>query len=99
LGEESKNCSRLDIVNRINKQFRVSPQLQDINRNQAALMSFIVDEKGNIHSIKALQATSKAMAEDCKKAIERLPRMNPALQQGRPVSLQMEIPIRVSFSN
>ena len=97
-GEELQICSQLEISNRIKKLFRISNQLRDIGGRQGAEMTFVIDEKGEIHSIKALQSTSKAITRDVTRAIKKLPKMNPAVQQGRAVSLQVKIPIVVNIN-
>ncbi|MBL4707177.1 MAG: energy transducer TonB [Flavobacteriales bacterium] len=99
VGEELMECSILELSNRIKSEFIISNQLKNIGGRQAANMFFIIDKEGNIHSIKALASSSKAIEKDAIKAIKRLPRLNPAMQQGRAVSLQLTIPIQVHIQN
>lgn len=99
VGDELMECSILELSNRIKSEFVISPQLKDIGGRQAANMFFIVDKEGNIHSIKALASSSKAIEKDAIKAIQKLPRLNPAMQQGRAVPLQLTIPIQVHIQD
>ena len=94
-GDELKTCSQLAIMEQIRNKFVVSRQLRDTGGKQAAQVSFIVDEEGNIGNIEVLRSSCKAIGRDAKKAVEKLPPMNPAIQQGRKVKLQMTIPIVV----
>lgn len=99
VGDELMECSILEFSSRIKKAFKVSEQLKDIGGRQAANMSFVVDKEGNIHSITVLASSSKAIERDAIRAIETLPRLNPAMQQGRAVPLQLTIPIQVHIQN
>lgn len=94
---ELMECSKVDIQNRIRKNFKVSGQLRAIGGRQAALMTIVVDENGDIISINADQSTSKAMSKASTKAIEKLPSMHPAQQQGRKVKLSFKIPVVLTF--
>lgn len=98
-GDELRVCSQNEISTRIKRNFRISERLKDVGGRQVVEMQFVVDKEGEIHSIKALQYTNKAIVADAIKAIETLPKMNPAKQQGRAVSLQMKIPIIVHIRN
>ena len=53
------------------------------------------DKEGNITDIETLQTQNKYIARAAKEAIEKLPPMNPAMQQGRAVALRVKIPIVV----
>lgn len=94
-GSELQTCSQLNIMNEVKKLFRVTEQMKSIGGRQSVLMSFVIDKEGNITTIETVQAQNKYVAKAAKKAIEKLPRMNPAMQQGRAVSLQIQIPITV----
>lgn len=95
--DELKECSLLDLSNKIKKNFKVTEFMKDIGGLQAAHMTFIVDEEGNIHSIEAIESSSNEMTKAATKAIKKLPKMNPAQQRGRAVSLRMKIPIMVNI--
>ena len=96
-GDALRDCSQLEIVKRIKKNFRISEQLKDAGGKQIAQIGFIIDKEGNIHSVEVIASTSKAMGRDAVKAIKKLPKMNPAQQQGRNVALQLKIPITVEI--
>ena len=95
LNEQLMECSMLDIQNRIKKNFKVTSLLKSIGGKQAVLMSFVVDKEGEITNIVVDQSSSKAMAKAAVKSIEKLPKMHPAQQQGKTVSLSIKIPIVV----
>ena len=96
-GEELKTCSEISIINEVKRRFKITDRMNAIGGRQAVLMSFVIDKKGNITDIKTVQSQNKYVAKAAKKAIESLPQMNPAKQQGRAVALQIQIPIVVSI--
>ena len=94
-GDELQTCSELSIVNEVKRRFKVTEQMKSIGGKQASIMSFVIDKDGNISNIKTIQSQNKYIAKAAKKAIESLPQMIPAMQQGRAVALQVQIPIVV----
>jgi protein TonB len=96
-GEELQTCSTLKIKNEVAKLFRVTEPMKYIGGRQSVLMSFVIDKEGNITNIQTVQTQNKHVAKAAKKAIEQLPQMNPAMQQGRAVPLQVQIPITVNM--
>ena len=92
-GDASKRCSEEEIVKRIHQNFKTTSLLREMGGKQGALVNFTINEKGLIESIEIEQSTSKEMANAVIKAIQQLPPMNPAEQQGRAVSIQMKVPI------
>ncbi len=97
--DELMECSKVDIQNRIKQNFKVTGPLRDIGGRQAALMVIVVDENGEVVSIEAERSSSKHMTRAATKAIEKLPKMHPAQQQGRKVKLSFKIPVILSFSD
>ena len=94
-GDELQTCIELSIVNEVKRRFKVTEQMKSIGGKQASIMSFVIDKDGNISNIKTIQSQNKYIAKAAKKAIESLPQMIPAMQQGRAVALQVQIPIVV----
>ncbi|MDA9313080.1 energy transducer TonB [Vicingaceae bacterium] len=94
-GLELQTCSQLSIKNKVARLFRVTEQMKSIGGNQSVLMSFVIDKEGNITNIETVQTQNKYVAKAAKKTIEKLPQLNPAMQQGIAVSLFVEIPITV----
>jgi len=94
-GEELEMCSKLSIMNEVTKLFRVTEQMKAIGGRQTAFMTFVIDKEGNISAIETVEAQNKYIAKAAKTALEKLPKMNPAMQQGRAVSLRVKIPITV----
>lgn len=96
-GQELKACSELSIMNEVKKLFRVTEPMKAIGGKQSVLMTFVIDKEGYITNIETLRTQNKYIAKAAKKAIEKLPKMNPAMQQGRAVPLQINIPITVKM--
>lgn len=92
-GEASRICSEEGIIKKVYDNFSVSPILREMGKKQGSLVSFTIDEKGFVKDIKILQSTSDAMSKQVIKAIQSLPQMIPAQQQGHAVAIQMQLPV------
>jgi periplasmic protein TonB len=58
---------------------------------------FIVDKKGNISEVKAMNMKRTRLAKFAVEVIENGPRWSPAMQKGKPVNAYREQPITFSF--
>ncbi|MEQ8907927.1 MAG: energy transducer TonB [Vicingaceae bacterium] len=96
-GEALKECSRLDISNKIKERFNTPEILKDIGGKQGVLMVFTINEKGLIEDIKVKQSTHESMAKAAKNAIKKLPQMTPPSHHGRKVKMTLEVPVVVDF--
>lgn len=92
-GKEMENCSQEEIVKLIKNRIHIPSILFDIGKRQGVLVKFIVGKDGYIHEVEILQQTHPALATEAIKTLQNLPKLNPAIQNGMPVSMQMEVPI------
>lgn len=58
---------------------------------------FIVDKKGNISEVKAMNMKRSRLAKFAVEVIENGPRWSPAMQKGKPVNAYREQPITFTF--
>ena len=56
--------------------------------------SFIVTDKGEVQAAKIIKGLAPAYDEAVLAAIRQLPRMEPGLQDGRPVNVSITLPIK-----
>jgi TonB family protein len=59
----------------------------------SATVSFIIDKIGNITEIEVLNGVCDEMKKECIRLIESFPNWSPALRNGKPVSVQLRLPI------
>ncbi|MBP6977824.1 MAG: energy transducer TonB [Lentimicrobiaceae bacterium] len=57
-------------------------------------VTFIVDKNGNISDIKVLRGIGAGCDEEAVRVISKMPRWNPGKQNGRPVPVRFNMPIK-----
>jgi len=97
INRESESCSRSELVRMIRDRMATPSILRDIGEKQGVQIEFTVSKEGMISDIKVLQQTHSALAREAEKAIKKLPKLNPATQNGLPVSMRMKVPIVLDF--
>ncbi|MCB0802894.1 MAG: energy transducer TonB [Flavobacteriales bacterium] len=93
--EELYQCSLRDIISRIQKNFEIPPTLKSEAGEMIAYITFVVNKKGEIDQIEVLKTNHPLMGKAAAKAVGKLPKMIPASQSGRTVSLRMNVPIKL----
>lgn len=96
-GDALKDCSMRDLVNLIKKEFKTPGILKEIGGRQGALMSFIINQDGEVEEIKVVQETHSSMGKAAANAIKKLPSMTPPSHHGKKVKLIIEVPIVVNL--
>lgn len=98
IGSESYDCATQEIMKRIHDNFSIPEELQSESGLFKAFMQFVVDKEGHVIDIETIQSNHPALSKASVKAIESLPKMNPATQRGRPVKLLMRVPIALDMN-
>lgn len=86
-------CTTQDIINRIKANFIVPHELKYESGEKKAFVEFVVETNGEITNIKVKLTNHPKMGEASVSALKKLPKMNPAIQNGRKVALKMTVPI------
>lgn len=60
-------------------------------------VSFIVKEDGSITNAEVLRGLGHGIDEEALKLIRQMPRWSPAMQRGKPVKVQMNLPLKFSL--
>jgi protein TonB len=56
-------------------------------------IEFVINEFGVVESVKALRASSEALASEAERVVNAMPAFIPASQQNRPVKMRMVVPV------
>jgi len=99
LGIESEECSQLIISNKVKSLFVLPPMLRDAGGKHLANIKFTVDKNGNVKDVEVLESNSTALSKAAIKAVQSLPQLIPAIQQGHRVAIEMNVPIVVDIKN
>lgn len=95
--KEMEECSKREIMRLVKDRMNTPDILRDIGSKQGVLMKFTIGKNGLVRDVEILQSTHPALAKEASRALRSLPELNPAMQNGMPVSLSMEVPIVLDF--
>lgn len=78
----------------INKNVNYPVIAQENGVQETVTVTFIIDEKGDVTNVKILRGTDASLRKEALRVIKSLPRWKPGKQQGRPVKVSFQVPIR-----
>ncbi|MBL30001.1 MAG: energy transducer TonB [Flavobacteriaceae bacterium] len=89
---ERRNCFQEQINKHIRKNFRYPDIAQEMGIQGRVYVSFIINKDGTIGSVR-MRGPDKNLEKEAARIINKLPRMTPGKQRGRPVRVPFSIPI------
>jgi protein TonB len=63
------------------------------------VISFVVDDKGNVGKIQVMKAIGGGCEEEAIRVIQSMPKWNPGKQNGKPVSVRYTLPISFKLAD
>ena len=87
-----RQCFQEKMVKHINKNFRYPEIAQEMGIQGRVFVMFTIGKNGNISGIKT-RGPDKNLEKEAKRIIDKLPKMTPGKQRGRPVRVPFSIPI------
>ena len=94
LDKEQVKCFEEQIMKHILNEVRY-PSIAWENRvEEKIILSFLIDEKGEVTSIEVVRGKDKALKKESIRVMKTVPKMaSPALQRGKPVPVLFSVPI------
>ena len=89
---ERRNCFQDQINKHIRKNFRYPDIAQEMGIQGRVYVSFIINKDGTIGSVR-MRGPDKNLEKEAARIINKLPKMTPGKQRGRPVRVPFSIPI------
>ena len=89
---ERRNCFQQQINKHIRKNFRYPDIAQEMGIQGRVYVSFIINKDGSIGNVR-MRGPDKNLEKEAARIINKLPRMTPGRQRGRPVRVPFSIPI------
>lgn len=89
---DKKACFNEMIQKHIRKNFRYPEIAQEMGIQGRVAVMFTIQKDGSIGNIR-LRGPDKNLEEEARRIIEKLPKMTPGRQRGRPVRVPFSIPI------
>lgn len=91
--EDIDACTERIIDQHLKRNFVVPERMR---REERTTVSIVIDKEGGISNIVCVPKPSPAVQAEIERVIRTLPPMNPATQNGRPISVVFQLPFRVS---
>jgi len=91
--QAGKNCLNRGILNHVKKNFKYPPIAKEAGIQGKVFVSFVIDKTGNVKEVKVLRGVDGHLDKEAVRLIKSLPKMQPAVQRGTPVSITYTIPI------
>ena len=77
----------------INKTVRYPEIAQEMGIQGKVYMRFVIEKDGSITNIEVLRSPDRNLEKEALRIINKLPKMTPGKQRGRPVRVPFSIPI------
>lgn len=90
--DKKKDCFQEKMQQHISKNFRYPEVAQEMGIQGRVNVVFTIDKDGSITNIRT-RGPDKNLEAEAKRIIEKLPKMNPGKQRGKPVRVPFSIPI------
>jgi len=93
-GTKADNCSRDSIVAYLMSEMKYPESAIEGKVQGTVLTSFIVDESGQVSSVKVIEGIGGGCDEEAVRLISGMRQWKPGMQGGKAVKVMMEIPVR-----
>ena len=90
--KKQRDCFQEQINKHIVKNFRYPEIAQEMGIQGRVFVSFLIDVKGNVVGVQT-RGPDKNLEKEAQRIIEKLPKMIPGKQRGKPVRVPYSIPI------
>ena len=87
---ERKKCFQQKIFKHIRKNFRYPEIAQEMGIQGKVYMRFVIDVDGSITRIEVLRSPDRNLGKEALRIINKLPKMTPGKQRGRPVRVPFQ---------
>ncbi len=85
-------------INYVMKNLKYPKEAADIGIQGRVIVQFTVDKTGKIKDIKVIRGVDKLLDEEAIRVIKNAPQWIPGNQRGRPVDVQMTIPVNFKLN-
>lgn len=94
---EQDRCTKLEIMHQVMENFIYPDSVLDLRIEGTIYVEFVVNVEGKISKVRILKGIDPLVDQAAALAVQKISRMNPGIQEGKPVEALFKIPIRISF--
>ncbi|MDA9242040.1 energy transducer TonB, partial [Flavobacteriaceae bacterium] len=87
-----RQCFQDQMAKHIRKNFRYPEIAQEMGIQGRVFVQFMIGKDGNISGVRT-RGPDKNLEKEAKRIIDKLPKMTPGKQRGRPVRVPFSIPV------
>ena len=92
--KDESDCTNTELIRNVSKNITYPEFAKENNIEGTVYVEFVVDKTGKITRVKLLRGAHKTLNDEAVSAVEKLPSMMPGLQRGKPVNVQMRVPVK-----
>ncbi len=85
------------LIEYIRQNVKYSEEARKTGKQGTVFVTFVIEKNGNVTNVKVLRGVDKSLDEVAVKAIENMPAWKPGMQQGEPVRVQFNVPVRFTL--
>tara|TARA_B100000575_G_scaffold19173_1_gene13239 strand:+ start:2838 stop:3539 length:702 start_codon:yes stop_codon:yes gene_type:complete len=95
--DENYICFQRGIGQHIKNNFEYPAIAKEMGISEKIFVEFVIDKSGNIASSRVVRGEDKHLRLEAMRLVNSIPRMTPAKQRGKPVSVTFTLPINFSL--
>jgi len=96
---EKRNCSNQNLIDFINRNVQYPQAARDHGIEGTVLVKFIVNHYGMVEYSEVLRDIGGDCGKEALRLVELMPEWEPALDEGKPVSISLNLPVTFSLQN
>lgn len=96
---EKRNCSNQNLIDFINRNVQYPQAARDQGIEGTVLVKFVVNHHGIIEYSEVLREIGGDCGKEALRIVALMPKWEPALDEGKPVSVSLNLPVTFSLQN
>lgn len=85
------------LIKFISQNLKYPESAKEAGISGTVYVSFIVSEKGNIESVKAISSVHELLDKEAIRVVKEMPSWKPGIQKGKPVKVQFTLPLKFTL--
>jgi len=95
--EERERCSDQELLRYVYQQIRYPEPARDSNIEGLVVVQFVIERDGSVSNGHILRDIGGGCGREALRVVNNMPEWTPGLQRGRPVRVQMNLPVKFSL--
>ena len=83
----------------LNKNLKYPKKAKDAGIQGMVFLSFLIEADGKVSNIIVVKGIGNGCDEEAKRVVEAMPKWNPGKQDGKPVAVKLNLPIKFTLTS